>query len=76
MSKLKDLLPTKVQDELERIIDLAKGIEKSYDSEESSLDSLDSESESKSETNSEEDRDAIARLIYGSPASQVFREAP
>ena len=40
MSKLKHLLPTKdLQDELERIIDLAKGIEKPSESEESSIES-------------------------------------
>lgn len=73
MSKPKDLLPTKdLQEELERIVNLAKGIEKSSDSDESGI-------ESESEMDSEEEEEEMARLeaaIAGPPARPVFQEEP
>ena len=75
LSKLKDLLPTKdLQKELERIVNSAKGNERSSDSDESRINS-----ESELEMDSEEEEEETARLeaaIAGPPAWQVFQEEP
>ena len=65
MGKIKDLLPTKdLQEELERIISLAKGIKRSSDSDESRINS-----ELESEMDFEEKEEEIVRLEAACPAS-------